>query len=505
MDSDDVINQNHFYKETILKGLSIVEDYVIKNKLILVGGLSIDLSLRTKGDKIYEDDQILDIDIISDKNLFHCQQLARILCEDGFEDINVINAIHMTTCRLRFKNVPLLDSTYMPSTIINKIPYIDDNLSKFRLIHPNYQKIDQYLSLSTLMNDTGISLNIFNRTEKDYNRNKLLVKYFELPKSNPKFDTIPISIDLNLIKLDKTKIKFLDKNGIRENIDPSFMNEDICFQATNDICINGVLAYSFLYREYCTYSKEHNKKINPDIINPNLNIIDNIIHFDLPVGLEISLLNCNNNMDNIIDQLKKYYGEAKIDKYHILLDLKPFSINLPYEMYEIELIDSFSERICANSIAVGEERVIMVNYNYLLAYFLYSYYFYEDTSIEKKDSLNNNDSLNNIYMNYHKSLQLMVSEMHTYKLNNHSIFYPSINLYGIKLYPEYYQLYLENTLFPSDVRLRPQSIYPRKPKCFTDKKFEFEEQSHYYKKDGSLDNSIEHTNINYLLEARLKL
>ena len=46
----------------VLKGLDIVKDFIIENKLIITGGMAIDYALKLKGDKLYEDNQLPDYD-----------------------------------------------------------------------------------------------------------------------------------------------------------------------------------------------------------------------------------------------------------------------------------------------------------------------------------------------------------------------------------------------------------------------------------------------------------
>ena len=72
---------NH-YKPLIDKALNITAEYVSKHKLILTGGMAIDLALRAKGESIYDDDELPDYDIISDENIKHANTLAQILCKE---------------------------------------------------------------------------------------------------------------------------------------------------------------------------------------------------------------------------------------------------------------------------------------------------------------------------------------------------------------------------------------------------------------------------------------
>ena len=88
-------------KNMVLKALEIVKLFIIKNKRILVGGMSIDLALRKKGKQLYPDNTLPDYDFFSPE--FH-RDAYNIACElsgAGLNNISVINAYHASTMRVR--------------------------------------------------------------------------------------------------------------------------------------------------------------------------------------------------------------------------------------------------------------------------------------------------------------------------------------------------------------------------------------------------------------------
>ena len=521
-DPDLIIYNHNFYKPSIEKALNITEQYVIKNKLILTGGTAIDLALRTKGLHIYDDDELPDYDIVSDQNLYHAQQLAEILCKEGLEDINVINAFHISTVRVRFKRFPVLDSTYVPTNVYNKIPYMDIpiisdvipikeyslsslkinsikrmNLSikpnnSFRVIHPNYQKIDQRLSLGDLLNLTGISLNIFNRLEKDTKRNELLMENFEFPDERIKFDTTRFSIPLDCISADLNSISYMGDSDNTQSKSPSNMIGNEIFIAQNNLCTQSYLAYALIHNEY---KKLVTKDLLKDIIDPNLNMENNKLTIDVPIGANILFFNCNNKMDELMNNFKTIYGKKTIKKYNRLLDLQNITYKLDYDSFNIELCDSYESRFTVNSVNINGFDIIITNYNRVLAYFMYNYYLNQDDSFD-----------NNIYSMYYHSLLKMIHNIHVLFeekniVDNHSIFYPSINIYGINNYPHTYFAILEKLFHPEHV-IRPSSSYPRYPKCKATKPFDFS-SSEFYLLDGLENKNITKTNMKHLLDERM--
>jgi hypothetical protein len=498
-DSDLIIYNHNFYKQSIEKALNITEQYVIKHKLILTGGTAIDLALRTKGLHIYDDDELPDYDIVSDQNLYHAQQLAEILCNEGLEDINVINAFHISTVRVRFKRFPVLDATYVPTNIFERMPYMDIPIisdilpikeyslsslkinsikrmnvtsksnNSFRVIHPNYQKIDQRLSLGDLLNLTGVSLNIFNRLEKDVKRNKLLMENFEFPDDQVKFDVTQFSIPLDLISADLSEINYIGDTDITQSKSPSNLIGNEIFIAQNNLCTQGYLSYALIYNEY---KKIVSKDLLKDIIDPNVSIKNNKLTIDVPIGANILFFNCNNKMDDLMNSFKNIYGKRDIKKYNRLLDLQNITYKLDYDLFKIELCDSYESRFTVNSVHVNGFDIIITNYNRVLAYFMYNFYLNQDDTFD-----------NNIFCMYYHSLLKMIHNIHVlYEekniINNHSIFYPSINIYGIKNYPHTYFAILEKLFTPEKV-IRPSSSYPRYPKCKATKPFDFSSSEFY--------------------------
>ena len=62
---ENIIIKNDKFTEDTVIALGLVKKYIMHNKLIIVGGMAIDLSLRLKGSKLYEDDVLPDYDFYS--------------------------------------------------------------------------------------------------------------------------------------------------------------------------------------------------------------------------------------------------------------------------------------------------------------------------------------------------------------------------------------------------------------------------------------------------------
>ena len=196
--SEDEILFNYLdCKNDIFLALDVVKQYIIDNKLLITGGFALDLSLRSKGSFIYDKFTIPDYDVLSDKFDYHCNKLGLILCNLNY-DVDIINAIHNTTMRIKVLGFTVFDCTYIPTKILQKIPILEyDN---FNLVHPHYQMIDQYISMTYLFNLTGADYNYSSRLKKDYERNNLIKQYFpeKILKFNDLYNNFNIKQKSNL-------------------------------------------------------------------------------------------------------------------------------------------------------------------------------------------------------------------------------------------------------------------------------------------------------------------
>lgn len=458
-DVDALMYTLDFNHDSIEKALHKTAEYVSKHKLLLTGGTAIDMALRTKGLFLYDDNALPDYDIVSDENLKHATQLAKLLCEQGFHDINVISAIHVTTVRVRIKNVTLLDATFMPKNLYERIPYMDVQTHdfEFRVVSPNYQKIDQRLSLATLTSDTGISLNIFNRLIKDLKRNQILRDAFDIPE--PKFK----SIQMKRVKLSIKNVT--NEPNTFEKLDHGF------FISNGDACLSAFAAYALYYYEFC---KERDVT---GIINPNVQISDQFVEFDLPKESRITVLNSNNNA---LSLFKKLEPKNKYDLYNPLLNAKPTAIR--GELYEVQ--DSYGRRIGAGLI----ENIVVACADYLQMEFL-------------RDSTFGDTQLVDANLSYYHSLQFMIEEQRKQEIEYEaSVWMPTISCYGIRILPEYKAMAYERIVnFQDAALLKPKNSYLRVPECKVKSNFDHQ-QSHYFMIDGLINNQMKHTNLKWTLD-----
>lgn len=170
--------------QTLLKGLEIVKKYIIREKLILTGGMAIDFALRLHKKKLYDDDAIPDYDFITPHHWIDAYEIAQWLSRTGFKDISVINAMHPTTIKVRLNFIGIADVTYNPENVFNNIPRMEYH--GFSFVHPHYQFIDQHRALSMGYEKLEMGWPVApDRWKKDMTRYDLLWAEYPLTWNGP--------------------------------------------------------------------------------------------------------------------------------------------------------------------------------------------------------------------------------------------------------------------------------------------------------------------------------
>lgn len=284
---ESIMFEHDFQRSSIEKALEIVKKYIIMNKLLLVGGMAIDLSLRSKGSQLYPDNKLPDYDFLSSNFHIDAYRIGEILTEANITGISVIRGLHASTMRVRVNFVPVADVTYVPKNIFDAIDTV--NYMGFTIVHPHYQMIDQHRSLSLPYENAPMET-VMQRWDKDMKRNDLLYNSFPIEET--------AIIDFNEIEITKELLK----------------NE----------CIGGYLAYNYWY-QYCIdlgYKEDKSDKLVP------IDFTKDIIKANIPTELLATVLS------DSVESLVKLFKYTEKTKYNSVLDKIPVRVVLDNK-YEI--------------------------------------------------------------------------------------------------------------------------------------------------------------------------
>jgi hypothetical protein len=138
---EDMVVRNDVNYANTKAALEIVEEFIIERKLILIGGMGIDMALKLMGRPgIYLNEKLPDYDFLSPDTVADASELARRLCRAGMTNVSAINAYHTTTIRVRVNFVSVADLGYCPKVVFDTIPTLD--VGRLRVIHPHFQIAD---------------------------------------------------------------------------------------------------------------------------------------------------------------------------------------------------------------------------------------------------------------------------------------------------------------------------------------------------------------------------
>lgn len=199
-DYENLIYEHDFQKDAMNKALETVCNFIQRKNRILVGGMAIDIALRSKGSKLYKDDQFPDYDFISPEFHKDAYELGDILSKD-FAGISCIMAFHTSTMKVRLNFQEVADITYVPPNIYDIIPTITH--MNFRVVHPHFQMIDQHRALSLPYEKPPLET-VFGRWKKDIQRYDILNEKFPIKQepTNGPIDktTVCYKIPLKVVK-----------------------------------------------------------------------------------------------------------------------------------------------------------------------------------------------------------------------------------------------------------------------------------------------------------------
>ncbi len=279
---------NNYYSEDLTVAYEEVENYIRRHDKILVGGMSIEMSLKAKGDKLYETVEI-DYDFITPTHFIDAYNIGNNISEK-LDAVSVINGKHSSTMRVRYKTQTVADVTYVPKNIYDQIGFYKYN--GFRVIHPHYQMLDQLRAMHRMAEGPPLEPYTGNRIEKDAKRFTLLYKYY--PVINKKKEVY--------------KLK----------------SHTVSLANIKDSCIGGFTAVAFWLNE-----------LNIDN-NFNFTVDKTSIKCDIPVQYNMTIFT------NIKDHVVKRFGKMKlIGEYNPFLDKLPklYSYNI------IDIYDTYGEKI----------------------------------------------------------------------------------------------------------------------------------------------------------------
>ena len=301
-----------------MKAFNIVKDFIIENKLIIVGGMALDYSLKLKGSGIYDENELPDYDLLSPDSYQDSIKLGIELCKSKMENVSIIRGYHIPTTRVRVENVGVADLSYCPKSVYDELNTI--MYEGFRLIHPYYQLIDQHNAFAYPYRKPqwGGNVNVWKKYDE---RIKLVLEFFPLPNKGLCDDTFP----------KEYRIKIADVAGL---------------------CIAGYSAHPFYYNEVDVDDNELILKMFKDEV----------------------ILFSNTFSETVKSFEKKYKSKAVF--YNAYLSKFPKSAKIKTPDYTFIIMENDTDYVSATTYKIKNNEFCIISVNWTLSYYLFVEEFY---------------------------------------------------------------------------------------------------------------------------------
>jgi hypothetical protein len=340
------------------KALDFVKKFLIKKKLVLYGGMAMDMAFRLKGSRLYDpaDNKLEDYDFYSPDPINDAYELADILYKEGFPEVNAINALHVTTMKVRLGTKTVADISYIPPNIFKVIPTLkfkDNNGDIYIIINPLFQRIDLHESLTEPVRDAPREV-YFNRFAKDIKRFKMLDELYSieeyLPKKQPKITLV-----------------------------------DVFIPEVSGLWV-GYISYAIHYMQLTELIESASKKIQEkfqtlfdSILSLNITELDSDLYVQIPKTTKSEPLSMYaDDFPIVLKELQKLYPKSKVSYYNTYLDRsRPRTIKLVGKT-NFEIFDNARSTKTYTDVKVFGKNMKGASIQLTLMYFLQRYFEYED-------------------------------------------------------------------------------------------------------------------------------
>ena len=139
----------------IQRMLTIVEEFIIKKKLICYGGTAINNILPTYAQFYKRDIEIPDYDFFSANALEDAKELADIYYKEGYTDVEAKSGVHYGTFKIFVNFIPIADITFLHSDVYKSILKDSIQIAGIKYAPPDYLRMAMYLELSRPAGDVG--------------------------------------------------------------------------------------------------------------------------------------------------------------------------------------------------------------------------------------------------------------------------------------------------------------------------------------------------------------
>lgn len=197
----------------IKKMIEILEDFLIRKKLICYGGTAINAILPNYAKFYNMKLEIPDYDFFSKNALEDAKELADIYYNNGYTEVEAKAGMHHNTFKVFVNYIGIADITYLDPIIYDSIQKDAISIAGIHYAPPNFLRMSMYLELSRPQGDVT-------RWEKILKRLTLLNKYYPI-------HTNDLCNETDFLR--KMHNKSTDAETIYNHVRDSFIEQGVVF------------------------------------------------------------------------------------------------------------------------------------------------------------------------------------------------------------------------------------------------------------------------------------
>ena len=141
--------------EKIDRIIEILEEFLVRKKLICYGGTAINNILPKEAQFYNREMEIPDYDFYSVHALEDAKELADIYAKEGYTEVEAKSGVHFGTFKVFVNFTPIADITFLPEGLFNTVQKDSISVAGIKYCPPDFLRMNMYLELSRPKGDVS--------------------------------------------------------------------------------------------------------------------------------------------------------------------------------------------------------------------------------------------------------------------------------------------------------------------------------------------------------------
>jgi len=147
-ESEEILGKKIVNGEEVARMISIVQDFLIRKKLVCYGGTAINNILPKYAQFYDKETEIPDYDFYSSNALQDAKELADIYFKHGYGDVEAKSGVHFGTYKVFVNFIPMADITLLPHKLFNSLQKEAITIAGIKYAPANFLRMNMFLELS---------------------------------------------------------------------------------------------------------------------------------------------------------------------------------------------------------------------------------------------------------------------------------------------------------------------------------------------------------------------